>query len=106
MRDALTASGLASGDVALEFYTAPSETAPASIEGTHDSVVSCAAVLKDLEGRWSEWDGVSLQFQANVAGLRRSPAKRLSIRPPHLLHFRLAMATGRPGPCVITQRRG
>lgn len=44
--------------VPVDLYTAPA-SAPASIEGTVDSVVSAAAVLADLKGRWDEWDGVS-----------------------------------------------
>lgn len=51
-------SALRATDVQLDFYTAPTDTAPASIEGTYDSVVSAAACLKELRTEVGKWDGV------------------------------------------------
>lgn len=58
MRQMITDSGLASDGIAIDYYTAP-DTVPGGLDGTYDSVISAAEVLKDLQGRWSEWDGVS-----------------------------------------------
>lgn len=46
-------------DVTVDFYTAPEDESPAGIEGTTDSIISAAAVLKDIQQRFDEWDGVS-----------------------------------------------
>lgn len=46
-------------DVELDFYTAPAAHAPASIEGSTDSVISAAACLAELRGHVDKWDGVS-----------------------------------------------
>jgi Asp/Glu/hydantoin racemase len=45
--------------IELDFYTAPAATAPASIEGTTDSVISAAACLHELRPHVDKWDGVS-----------------------------------------------
>lgn len=63
MQHALTEAGLTSSGIGIDFYTAPAETAPASIEGTYDSVISCAAVLQDLADSWDRWDGVCLLYR-------------------------------------------
>ncbi|WFD24238.1 hypothetical protein MEQU1_002935 [Malassezia equina] len=44
-------------DYELDYFTASSETAPLSIEGMYDSVVSAAACLQELEPHLNEWDG-------------------------------------------------
>lgn len=68
MQQALTDAGLTSGSIGINYYTAPADTAPASIEGTYDSVISAAAVLNDLKGRWDDWDGVRLDSTACASG--------------------------------------
>lgn len=52
-------SALSAPGAALDFYTAPAATAPASIEGSTDSVLSAAACLHELRGDLHKWDGVS-----------------------------------------------
>ena len=69
MQAAITDAGLTSDGSAVDFYTAPADSAPASIEGTYDSVISTAAVLRDLRGRWDDWDGVCLFVPANDGAL-------------------------------------
>jgi len=52
-------STVRSNAVELDFYTAPAATAPASIEGSTDSVISAAACLHELRAHVDKWDGVS-----------------------------------------------
>lgn len=52
--------------VQLDFYTAPAAHAPASIEGSTDSVLSAAACLVELRGHVDKWDGVSF-FRTQLA---------------------------------------
>lgn len=45
-------------DIDYDFYTAPLATAPLSIEGVYDSIVTANACLQDLKERLHQWDGV------------------------------------------------
>ena len=48
----------AHADYELDYFTASPDSAPLSIEGMYDSVISAAACLKELEACLNEWDGV------------------------------------------------
>lgn len=55
MKEALPAHS----DYVLDFFTAPAETAPLSIEGVHDSIVTAAACIHELRDKHTQWDGAS-----------------------------------------------
>ncbi len=66
--------------IPVDFYTAPI-SAPASIEGNVDSIVSAAAVLADLQGRWDEWDGVGSDTESQLIPVCGSVLLSSSTRP-------------------------